>query len=217
MVEERLVAHGPLKPEPLRDLPEHRSERVALALPGFAGDGDVQSVGIDHRPGGEGEDEALGDRGIALVVKGKRPEHLPQGVAGGEDPDCFFHFRRRCRWGCHRCGGRGQGCRAWRSLPVIPVPELLPPLRTPAAALVVAAGKDGPARELDGERTVMVRSGERAFLQGIQGTAVPGAFRPDTDAVPKKPGAEVERSLPLSLRCLPFGRERCREVLQECC
>ena len=199
MVEERLVAHRPLEPEPLRDLPEHRSERMALALPGFAGDGDVQSVGIDHRPGGKGEDEALSDRGIAFVVKGKRPEHLAQGVAGGEDLKRFFHFRRRCRWGCHRCGGRGQGCRAWRSLPVIPVPELLPPLRTPAAALVVAAGKDGPARELDSKRTVVVRSGERAFLQGIQCPAVPGAFGPETKAVPEKPGSEVERPLPLSL------------------
>ncbi|OPX73480.1 MAG: hypothetical protein A4E39_01042 [Methanoregulaceae archaeon PtaB.Bin152] len=111
---------------------------------------------------------------------------------------------------------RWSGCRALWGLLVVPVPKLIPPLRTSAAALVVAAGEHGAAYELDGERPVMVCGGERALLQGIQGAAVPRAFRPDADAVPGEPGTEVECPLFLSVRCLPFGRNRSCKLLQEC-
>ncbi|OPX62686.1 MAG: hypothetical protein A4E33_02160 [Methanoregula sp. PtaB.Bin085] len=216
MVEERLVAHRPLEPEPLRDLPEHRSERVALALPALAGDGDVQSVGVDHRSRGEGEDEAFGDSAVALVVECEGPEHLAQRVARTEYPDGLFHFRGRGRGRSDGIGVPWRGRRPWRSGPLIPVPKLLPPLRAAAAALVVTAGKYRPARELDGERPVVVSGGERALLQGIQGSAVPRAFRPDSDAVPGEPRPEVERAVLLSMWCLAFGGNRPCELLQEC-
>ncbi|OPX63568.1 MAG: hypothetical protein A4E33_01630 [Methanoregula sp. PtaB.Bin085] len=216
VVEERFVAHRPLEPESLRDLPEHRSERVALALPALAGDGDVQSVGVDYRSRGEGEDEAFGDSGVALMVECEGPEHLAQRVAGIEDLKGLFHFRGRSQWRSDGPGVSGRGRRAWRRIPLIPVPEFLPPLRTAAAALVVAAGKHRPARELDGERPVVVCGRERALLQGIQGPAVPGTFRPDADAVPGEPGTEVEGAVLLCVRCQPFGGNRPCELLQEC-
>ncbi|OPX73252.1 MAG: hypothetical protein A4E39_01168 [Methanoregulaceae archaeon PtaB.Bin152] len=80
----------------------------------------------------------------------------------------------------------------------------------------ISGGEAGDGVTASVFRAVVVCGGERALLEGIQGPAIPGALRPDTDAVPGKPGTEVEGAVLLCVRCLPFGGKRPCELQQEC-
>ena len=110
VVEEGLVAHRPLEPEPLGDLAEDGGEDMALPLPALPGDGDVQSIGIDHRAGGEGEEETLGHGLVADVVQAAAVQHRLQGVAGAEDLVSIFQSGIG-----FQCSGVRTGHRNWGS------------------------------------------------------------------------------------------------------
>src|SRR5690606_545115 len=159
-IEEGLVAHRPLQPQPLRDLPEHGRKGVALALPALAGHGDVQAVRVQDRPGGERHDHAFGDHLAAFVVEGEGPEHRLLRVAVMQDRKGFVASRELAEVDRWRGPGPGSGRWACRRPPALPLLRLellakfLPALLTATTGSVVAPCIDGPARKLDCERPV---------------------------------------------------------------
>jgi len=216
-VEERFVAHPVRQPEPFRDLLQHRVEGMALALPALTGHGDVEAVRVQDGAGGERHDHALGHYLIALVVQGKRPEHRLLRVPvlqGGQ------RFRPAGRvvegegWsgpGPIWCGPRG--CSPFLSR-LKPFPEFLPPLGPATAGCMLAAGMDGTARELDSERPVPVRTGERAGIEDVERPAPVGLLPGYPDPVAPEPAGELDR-LPLPPGpCWGRIRNGCR---QRCC
>ena len=78
------------------------------------------------------------------------------------------------------------------SLPFIHPPEFRPALGASAAGVVVAAGKEGAVRELDGKRAVFMRPRERIHREGVEGPALPGPGAPDADVVLREPADEVD-------------------------
>ena len=155
---------------------------MGLPLPRVAGDGDVEAVRVLDRLGGKGHREALGDDPVADMALVEGVEQERKRVAGPEDcksPLAVFV----------RSGRRKDGLllSLRRPLRLVHPSEFRPALGSSAAGCMVAAGKEGAVRELDGERAVLVGSRERALGEGVEGSALPGAGAPDGDVVREKP------------------------------
>ncbi len=191
---------------------------MALSLPALPGDGDVQSVGIDHRSGGEGEEEALGHGPVPDVVQTPGVQHGPERVAGAEDLGGLLqpgYVSRAAgsepeKQPCAAGGPTGAG-------PVRADDDDRSYCRRRSGQRWARPRRSGggtrrrlPRSELDSEGAVLVRSREGALLQDEEDPALPGPLGPDRQAVRREPGPEVDPGPGPGCRCTPRGRS-CRE------
>ncbi|KUG15320.1 hypothetical protein ASZ90_015017 [hydrocarbon metagenome] len=217
-VEESLVAHPLGETVPGRDLLLHRGEGVALALPALTGDRDVEAVRVQDGAGCKRHDHALGHHLVALVVQGKRPEHrllrvpVLEGREGLGTPRNLIRFKWWSSPGSW-CGC-GRSLRSPAGSRLILIPEFLPPLGPSPARCMLAAGRDSAARELDGERPVLVSPGERAGVEDEEGAPLVRFLAGYPDPMVPEPASKIDR-FPLSPGpCRGRFRGSCR---QRCC
>ena len=181
---ERLVAHRALHLVRIRHLAHHLSEGVGLALAGIPGHGDMQAIGIFHGLRCHRKNHAAGNNLVADMLLRESPQHQRDRVA------VFQHIERgRALVGRGRDRGRSRIDRTvmldLRFCPVLPpgllpllpvlalccpirlelLAEFLPPLGTAAAGIVLAAGEDRAASELDRKSPVLVGRRERALVE----------------------------------------------------